>query len=58
MPRLNIGLGLAFAAAVLVDIVENLGSYDLLARVCNHVRPPKDAVNRAIAVEGQYLLAR
>ena len=53
IPSLNIGLGLAFIASVMVDVVENLGSYDLLSRVCDQKRPPKDAVNRAIVVEGR-----
>ncbi|VDM84377.1 unnamed protein product [Strongylus vulgaris] len=55
MPRWSIGLCIAYIASCLSSVIENIGSYELLARVSEQSPPPKDAVNRAIMVEGESL---
>uniref|UniRef100_A0A158PBI8 Si:dkey-106n21.1 n=1 Tax=Angiostrongylus cantonensis TaxID=6313 RepID=A0A158PBI8_ANGCA len=52
MPRFNTGLCLGFVASCLSSVIENIGSYTLLARVSQQRSPPKNAVNRAIITEG------
>ncbi|KAL6739636.1 hypothetical protein Aduo_013068 [Ancylostoma duodenale] len=52
MPRWSIGLCMGYVASCISSVIENIGSYDLLARVSQHRAPPKNAVNRAIMVEG------
>ncbi|VDK62889.1 unnamed protein product [Cylicostephanus goldi] len=52
LPRWSIGLCMAYLASCLSSVIENIGSYDLLARVSEQRPPPKNAVNRAIMVEG------
>ncbi|WKY05032.1 hypothetical protein Q1695_005777 [Nippostrongylus brasiliensis] len=52
MPRWSMGLCLGYVASCLSSVIENIGSYDLLARVSEQRAPPKNAVNRAIMTEG------
>ncbi|EPB73497.1 putative permease [Ancylostoma ceylanicum] len=52
MPRWSIGLCMGYVASCISSVIENIGSYDLLARVSQQRAPPKNAVNRAIMVEG------
>ncbi|KAJ1357555.1 hypothetical protein KIN20_015729 [Parelaphostrongylus tenuis] len=52
LPRFNTGLCLAFVASCVSSVMENIGSYALLARVSEQRPPPKNAVNRAIMTEG------
>ncbi|VDO87977.1 unnamed protein product [Heligmosomoides polygyrus] len=52
MPRWSMGLCLGYVASCLSSVIENIGSYDLLARVSQQRSPPKNAVNRAIMIEG------
>ena len=46
---------MGYLASCIASIIENIGSYDLLARVSHQRPPPKNAVNRAIAVEGKKI---
>ncbi|VDM55478.1 unnamed protein product [Angiostrongylus costaricensis] len=55
MPRFNTGLCLGFVASCLSSVIENIGSYTLLARVSRQRSPPKNTVNRAIMTEGERL---
>lgn len=52
MPKLSAGIFFGYVASVFASIIENIGSYDLLARTSQQKPPPKDAINRAIAMEG------
>ncbi|KJH42358.1 putative permease [Dictyocaulus viviparus] len=52
MPSWNIGLCFGFVASCMSSVIENIGSYDLLARVSQQRSPPNNAVNRAIMIEG------
>ncbi|ULT94299.1 hypothetical protein L3Y34_003642 [Caenorhabditis briggsae] len=52
MPKISAGIFFGYVASVFASIIENIGSYDLLARTSQQKPPPKDAINRAIAVEG------
>ncbi|CAO4373300.1 unnamed protein product [Caenorhabditis nigoni] len=52
MPKVSAGIFFGYVASVFASIIENIGSYDLLARTSQQKPPPKDAINRAIAVEG------
>lgn len=54
-PRLDIGLMMGFIASAMSNVIENLGSYAMAARVSNQVSPPKYVVNRAIIVEGSFV---
>ncbi|CAI5449092.1 unnamed protein product [Caenorhabditis angaria] len=51
-PKFVGGIFFGFVASCLASIIENIGSYDLLARTSHQQPPPKDAINRAIAFEG------
>lgn len=55
MPRWSMGLCLGYVASCLSSVIENIGSYDLLARVSQQRSPPKNAVNRAIMIEGRMI---
>uniref|UniRef100_A0A1I7SZK2 Sulfate_transp domain-containing protein n=1 Tax=Caenorhabditis tropicalis TaxID=1561998 RepID=A0A1I7SZK2_9PELO len=52
MPKIGAGIFFGYVASVFASIIENIGSYDLLARTSQQKPPPKDAINRAIAMEG------
>ncbi|KAK6053053.1 putative permease [Cooperia oncophora] len=52
MPKWSMGLCLGYVASCMASVIENIGAYDLLARVSQQRSPPKNAVNRAIMVEG------
>ncbi|PAV73451.1 hypothetical protein WR25_03116 [Diploscapter pachys] len=52
MPTINAGLCIAFIASCIAGTIENLGSYEILARTSEQPSPPKHAVNRAILCEG------
>ncbi|PIC33216.1 hypothetical protein B9Z55_013277 [Caenorhabditis nigoni] len=52
MPKISAGIFFGYVASVFASIIENIGSYDLLARTSQQKPPPRDAINRAIAVEG------
>ncbi|KAK5972454.1 hypothetical protein GCK32_009906 [Trichostrongylus colubriformis] len=52
MPKWSMGLCMGYVASCLSSVIENIGAYDLLARVSQQKAPPKNAVNRAIMVEG------
>ncbi|KAK6748103.1 hypothetical protein RB195_000994 [Necator americanus] len=51
MPRWSLGLCMGYVASCVSSVIENIGSYDLLARVSQQRAPPKNAVNRAIMIE-------
>ncbi|CAJ0957224.1 unnamed protein product, partial [Mesorhabditis belari] len=51
-PKLDTAMCIGYGAAVLSQIVENVGSYKMGARVSEEGNPPRDAVNRGIMVEG------
>ncbi|CAB3409757.1 unnamed protein product [Caenorhabditis bovis] len=51
-PKFNAGICFGFVASCISSIIENIGSYDLLARTSHQQPPPKNAINRAIAMEG------
>ena len=53
--KISAGLFFGYVASVFASIIENIGSYDLLARTSQQKPPPKDAINRAIAMEGKLL---
>ncbi|XGW31026.1 hypothetical protein V3C99_009746 [Haemonchus contortus] len=52
MPKWSMGLCLGYVASCVSSVIENIGAYDLLARVSQQKAPPKNAINRAIMVEG------
>ncbi|VDO55764.1 unnamed protein product [Haemonchus placei] len=52
MPKWSMGLCLGYVASCMSSVIENIGAYDLLARVSQQKAPPKNAINRAIMVEG------
>uniref|UniRef100_A0A8R1DEM7 Solute carrier family 23 member 1 n=1 Tax=Caenorhabditis japonica TaxID=281687 RepID=A0A8R1DEM7_CAEJA len=51
-PTVGAGIFFGYVASCFASIIENIGSYDLLARTSEQKSPPKDAINRAIVVEG------
>lgn len=53
-PTIGAGIFFGYVASVFASIIENIGSYDLLARTSHQKPPPKDAINRAIAMEGGW----
>ncbi|CAD6195111.1 unnamed protein product [Caenorhabditis auriculariae] len=50
--RLLPGLCAAYVASCFASVIENIGSYELLARTSCQKPPPKNSVNRAIIFEG------
>ncbi|CAI4225928.1 unnamed protein product [Auanema sp. JU1783] len=51
-PKLSVGLCFGYVASCISSMIENIGSYDLAARVSEQKSPPRHAVNRAIMIEG------
>ena len=52
MPRFNVALFIGFVGAYCASVIESIGDYYTLSRVCQVYPPPPHAVNRGILVEG------
>ncbi|OWF38213.1 Solute carrier family 23 member 1 [Mizuhopecten yessoensis] len=51
-PLFNTGVFVAFLIATVISILDSVGDYYACARVCNLPPPPRNAINRGIAIEG------